>query len=94
MNYLQAVFWDYPEFIEPDTIRHYAHGSGNAGMRRWLLQRFLEHGRVVDTLSFFRWTILQRNPPMYPYSRTPEKNGGGRHADDFQLLVRLRRSSM
>lgn len=54
MNYLNAVFWDYPEFIDPDTIRRHLSGQGNLRKRRWIMKRFLENGRVVDTLQFFR----------------------------------------
>lgn len=53
MNYLNAVFWDYPEFTDPDTIRRHLLNQRNQRIRRWILKRFLEHGRVVDTLQFF-----------------------------------------
>ncbi len=53
MNYLNAVFWDYPEFTDPDTIRRNLLKQGNQRLRRWLLKRFLEYGRVVDTLLYF-----------------------------------------
>ncbi len=53
MNYLNAVFWDYPEFTDPDTIRRHLLKQGNQRLRRWLLERFLEYGRVVDTLLYF-----------------------------------------
>jgi hypothetical protein len=53
VKYLDAVFWDYPEFTDPATIRWHLDKQGNQGVRRWLLTRLLEHGRVVDTLAFF-----------------------------------------
>jgi len=53
MNYLNAVFWDYPEFTDPDTIRRHLLKQDNQRLRRWLLKRFLEYGRVVDTLLYF-----------------------------------------
>ncbi|MEA1946596.1 MAG: hypothetical protein U9N83_04765 [Thermodesulfobacteriota bacterium] len=53
MNYLNAVFWDYPEFTDPDTIRRHLLEQENQRFRRWLLKRFLEYGRVVDTLLYF-----------------------------------------
>jgi len=53
MNYLNAVFWDYPEFTDPDTIRRHLLKQGNQRFRHWLLKRFLEYGRVVDTLLYF-----------------------------------------
>ena len=46
MNYLKAVFWDYPEFTDPDEIRRILLEEGNQRVRHWLLKRFLEHGRV------------------------------------------------
>ena len=60
MNYLNAIFWDYPEFIDPDIIRRYLSGQGNLRKRRWILKRFLEYGRVVDTLQFFRLDTISQ----------------------------------
>jgi hypothetical protein len=59
MNYLNAVFWDYPEFTNPETIRQHLQ-EGNQRVRRWILTRFLEHGRVVDTLKFFPLEAISR----------------------------------
>ena len=60
MNYLNAVFWDYPEFTDPDTIRRHLLEQGNHRLHRWLLKRFLEHGRVVDTLLYFPLDTISR----------------------------------
>lgn len=60
MNYLNAVFWDYPEFTDPDTIRRHLLKQGNQRLRRWLLKRFLEYGRVVDTLLYFPLDTISR----------------------------------
>jgi hypothetical protein len=71
MNYLQAVFWDYPELTNPDTIRQCLQESGNPRRRRWLLQRFLEHGRVVDTLHVFPLEMITQELPalkLRPYT--------------------------
>lgn len=71
MNYLKAVFWDYPEFTDPDEIRRILQEQGNQRVRRWLLKRFLQHGRVVDTLLFFRLDIISTELPwlnLDPYS--------------------------
>jgi hypothetical protein len=71
MNYLNAVFWDYPEFTDADTIRRHLKEPGSQRVHRWLLKRFLEHGRVVDTLAFFRLdTISQELPRLHvkPYT--------------------------
>lgn len=71
MNYLNAVFWDYPELTNPDTLRQYLQEVGNQSMHRWLLQRFLEHGRVVDTLRFFPLEMIAQELPglkLRPYT--------------------------
>lgn len=60
MNYLKSVFWDYPEFSNPDKIRRILLEEGDLRVRRWFLKRFLEHGRVVDALSFFPLDTISR----------------------------------
>ncbi len=72
MNYLQAVFWDYPAFTRPERIRQCLQESGNSTTRRWLLQRFLEHARVVDTLEMFSLDAISHEFPslqLQPYAR-------------------------
>jgi hypothetical protein len=72
MNYLQAVFWDYPAFTNPEHIRQNLQESGNLTTRRWILQRFLEHARVVDTLDMFSLESIARELPflrIQPYTR-------------------------
>ena len=71
MNYLHAVFWDYPEFTNPETIRRRLQESENQRVRRWMLTRFLEHGRVVDTLAFFPLATIAQELPhlrLTPYT--------------------------
>ena len=71
MNYLKAVFWDYPEFTDPDEIRRILLKDGNKRVRRWLLKRFLEHARIVDTLRFFPLETISAELPrlkLSPYS--------------------------
>jgi hypothetical protein len=53
MNYLNAVFWDYPELTDPDILRQRLQQTEKPQLRQWILTRFLEYGRVVDTLAFF-----------------------------------------
>jgi hypothetical protein len=53
MNYLNAVFWDYPQFIERVTLISYIEGKRGTNLYLWILRRFLEHGRVVDVLNYF-----------------------------------------
>lgn len=61
MNYLNAVFWDYPELTDPETIHQHLQEPGNQRVRRWMLTRFLEHGKVVDTIAFRRKSALKEN---------------------------------
>ncbi len=71
MNYLKAVFWDYPEFTDSDTIRQHLTDSENGRIRRWILARFLEHARVVDTLDFFCLSDISQELPklkLKPYT--------------------------
>jgi len=50
---LQAVFWDYPQFLDEDYLRAFLRRNKQRQIYYWVMSRFLEHGRVVDTLSFF-----------------------------------------
>lgn len=56
-NCLKAVFWDYPELCEPEAVEK---AIKNAKERtdtqtlQWLMARFLERGRVRDTVLLFR----------------------------------------
>lgn len=72
MNYLHAVFWDYPELTDPEIIRQRLRTAEDSGIFRWIMQRFLEHGRVVDTLSFFSLDAISKEFPtlqLSPYAR-------------------------
>ncbi len=53
MNYLKAVFWDYPQFTDARFLLRTLQGNKNKGIRNWILARFLEHGRAVDTFRYF-----------------------------------------
>lgn len=50
---LQAVFWDYPQFLQEDFLRAFLRQNKNNPTYYWVMNRFLEHGRVVDTFSLF-----------------------------------------
>lgn len=55
-NYLKAVFWDYPELCEPETVEKAiknARERTDTQTLQWLMARFLERGRVRDTVCFF-----------------------------------------
>lgn len=54
MNALKAVFWDYPALTSPSGLTSFLDGhKARPRVYRWLLSRFLEHGRAVDALSYF-----------------------------------------
>jgi hypothetical protein len=50
---LQAVFWDYPQFLDKSYLESYLDENRDSDAFSWVMTRFLEHGRVVDTLTFF-----------------------------------------
>lgn len=53
MNYLNAAFWDYPQFTDRDTLKKYIQDNKNSGLYLWILKRFLEHGRAIDAINYF-----------------------------------------
>ena len=57
INCLKAVFWDYPELVNDEYLKKILE-EGNDEIRDWILTRFMEHGRVVDTLRFFSLKII------------------------------------
>ena len=61
MNYLNAVFWDYPELTDIKKLKKFIEDSKNKDSYFWILTRFLEHGRVVDTLHFFSLKEISEN---------------------------------
>ena len=63
MNYLKAVFWDYPQFTEEESLRNCLKQTQGKSFRIWLMTRFLEHGRVVDTLKYFTINEIKENLP-------------------------------
>ncbi len=50
---LQAVFWDYPQFQDENKLRKFLQQNKQQPVYYWIMTRFLEHGRVVDTFGFF-----------------------------------------
>ncbi len=63
---LDAVFWDYPKFRDETFLRDYLERNRDNSGYRWVLARFLERGRVVDTLKFF--TIQEIPKEALPHS--------------------------
>ncbi len=46
MDYLKAVFWDYPKFTDAEKIRSLLRREGNDRFYLWAMRRFLEYGRA------------------------------------------------
>ena len=63
MNYLKAVFWDYPQFTDEENLKNYLKQKLDKSLYLWIISRFLEHGRVVDTLQFFTINEIKENLP-------------------------------
>ena len=65
-NSLKAVFWDYPELTDAAALGRKIQEARDSSVQdalRWYLARFLERGRVVDTLRFFRLEEIRRVMP-------------------------------
>ena len=57
INYLKAVFWDYPELCDRKVVEkrlEQARKKNDRETLEWIMARFLERGRFKDTASFFR----------------------------------------
>ena len=69
---LQAVFWDYPQFLDEDYLRVFLRRNVEEQIYYWVMSRFLEHGRVVDVLRFFSWkeiAVNLRKLKLSPYNQ-------------------------
>ncbi|MCX7698885.1 MAG: hypothetical protein N2114_05415, partial [Candidatus Goldbacteria bacterium] len=76
---LKAVFWNYPELTEPNNLKKLLK-ENNDEEREWILQRFMEHGRVVDTINYFGVeTIAEKikRLRLTPYTKKRDKDSGG-----------------
>ena len=60
MNYLKAVFWDYPQFTEEEVVKSSLKESKGSQVFLWIMTRFLEHGRVMDSFRFFKLQEIAR----------------------------------
>jgi hypothetical protein len=64
MNTLKSAFWEYPEFTDEKRLREVleqCRATGDWKMFQWILRRFLEYARVVDTLRFFSFDEIAEN---------------------------------
>ena len=75
MNYLKAVFWEYPQFAREEGISQTlkrARRQRDLELVRWMMRKFLEYGRAVDTLRFFSIEEIAehlRELRLSPYTR-------------------------
>jgi hypothetical protein len=58
---LQAVFWDYPQFLDEKFLNEFIKKNKNSDLYFWIMNRFLEHARVVDTFQFFNISEISSN---------------------------------
>ena len=63
MNYLNAVFWDYPQYQDGESLRKIIQDRKNPNLSLWILTRFLEYGRVVDALGYFSLREISEQLP-------------------------------
>ncbi len=63
MNYLKGVFWDYPQWTDVDNFKKTLLENKNNSMYLWILKRFLEYGRVVDTMTYFKIDEINKQLP-------------------------------
>lgn len=73
MNHLEAVFWDYPQLKNEKNLKKFIKKSKKSKkIYTWVLRRFLENARVVDTLEYFSLQEIADILPeirLTPYSK-------------------------
>lgn len=74
MNYLKAIFWDYPQFTEKEPLMSILKEKRNSNLYLWIMRRFLEYGRVIDVLNYFKIDeIAEYLPKLQITSYTSKK---------------------
>jgi hypothetical protein len=58
---LQAVFWDYPKFLDEQYLNEFIKKNKNSDLYFWIMNRFLEHARIVDTFQVFDISEISSN---------------------------------
>ena len=64
MPRLDAVFWDHPELADEAKLRVFLSQNSGTPTFLWVLARFVEHGRFVDTIQFFDLSEIRRLLPQ------------------------------
>ena len=60
---LDAIFWDLPQIKRKETFKKYIEKikeNKNSPEYKWVLSRFLEYGRVKDTLMLFSFEEIKK----------------------------------
>ncbi len=60
MNYLNSVFWDYPKFKNERYLKKFIKKK-DSDIYIWMLRRFIENGRVIDTFKYFKIIDIKNN---------------------------------
>lgn len=72
---LKAVFWDYPELANAREFEKFLERRREMNddwALEWILTRFLEHGRAVDAMKYFRLDEIRAMLPklrLSPYAK-------------------------
>jgi hypothetical protein len=65
---LEAVFWDYPQYNNEEVVRRTLAEKRGTPVHDWMLARFLEHGRAVDSMALFPMQEIASALPRMPIS--------------------------
>ncbi len=61
INYLNAVFWDYPKLRNEKQLKNFIENNRNNDTFYWILSRFLKNARAIDTLKYFNINEIENN---------------------------------
>jgi hypothetical protein len=59
-NHLKSVFWDYPHLQAEGKVKELILSKEKSSFE-WVLYRFLEYARVIDTFNFFSIDEIKDN---------------------------------
>ncbi|NOX89167.1 MAG: hypothetical protein GXO77_09075 [Calditrichaeota bacterium] len=76
-NFLKAVFWEYPQFRKEDILLKKSRLKKDIDLLRWLMIRFLENGRVADTIKYFSMDEIAQHLPQLRLSCQKRKEWSG-----------------
>jgi hypothetical protein len=71
---LKRVFWDYDDFQDENKLLQFLkENKHNKFVYLWIMSRFLEYGRVVDTLKIFSLEEIRENIDKLKISERSKK---------------------